>query len=147
MWWFQHSWWTCFSSHSPCPFSQISAVFPFGAHKSCTLPLSGMSHCSRLAHNFCPLAKLRHLSPLEVEKLVGSYSLSFESLGNEERVGDSAYPMVLPCPIGSGYGQGSLVFRNVLIMRSRYHSCGPAHTQISKVLCSGVYPSWLIPWM
>ena len=103
-----------------------SQLFPFGAHKSCTLPLSGVSHCSRLAHNFCPLAKLRHLSPLEVEKLVGSYSLSFESLGNEERVGDSAYPMVLPCPIGSGYGKGPLVFRNVLIMRSIHmvqHTC------------------------
>lgn len=54
--------------------------------------LKCVSHCSRLAHNFCPLANLRHLSPLEVEKLVGSYSLSFESLGKEERVGDSVYP-------------------------------------------------------
>lgn len=144
MWWFQHSWWACFSSQSPSSFSQISAVLPFGAHKSCTLPLRGVSHCSRLAYNFCPLANLSDLSPLEMEKAVGSYSLSFESLGNEERVGDSAYPCDPAVNSCLRYGKGPLAFRNVQIMRSRYHSHGPAHMQISKVLCSGLYPSWLI---
>lgn len=112
---------------TPLPFCHISVVFLCRAHNLCTLPLGGVSHCSiALPPGWLTTAPqlTSEISPLEIEKLVGSYLLSSESLGNEGRVEDFAYIFIPPCPIGSDL---SRILLPLEMSKSRYHSYGSAY--------------------
>lgn len=128
MWWFQHSWWTYFSRHTPTFLPYLSCVslqspqFMHTPFRRC-VPLF---HCSttRLAHN-CPSANLRDLS-FGNREICGVLLAVLWELREWREGGRFCLHFYPTMSYWLRSVKDPLASRNVQ-MRSRYHSYGSAY--------------------